>query len=92
MILLDSDAVIKTGKQNPELKELLFSMGSPALAVTIVTRAEVLRGAVNKEHLQSLRKALRAFHLVDVNEIASRLFTSLFEQYVLSHGGPSPIR
>lgn len=48
MILCDTDVLIEYLKDNPQISTILETFGDENLAISIVTYAELIRGALNR--------------------------------------------
>jgi tRNA(fMet)-specific endonuclease VapC len=94
MIVLDSDIVtLLSYPGNEKLKERIAAQASEELAITIITRMEILRGrfdsivkAANEGELlkamarfRASREFLDAFRLLDVNEDAAEHFKQILK-------------
>ena len=75
---------------NKDAAELLLKITKFELAITVITKAEIIQGARNKEHQIKLTKAINDLLLIDLNIKISIEFTRLFEKYYLSHSCTIP--
>ena len=90
IIILDTDFLIELLNGNSETAEFLLGITNQILAITVITRAEIIQGARNKEHQTKLTKAIDDLLLIDLNTNISNEFTHLFAKYYLSHSCTIP--
>ncbi len=86
MIILDTNIIIELLKGNKETKELLEGINEKNFAISIITNMELYYGAINKRELNKIRKFLKSFDLLLINEEISRIALDLIEKYSKSHG------
>lgn len=90
IIILDTDFLIEFLNGNEAAKKLLIEISDSLLAITIISRAEIIQGAKNKEHQSKLTKAIDDLMTLDINTNISNQFTHLFAKYYLSHACTIP--
>lgn len=86
VVLCDTNILIELSKSNIEVVEELRSIGSANIAVSSVSAGELIVGALNKNDLNKIKKALAAIQVVYLNEVISLKSLELLEAYSLSHG------
>jgi predicted nucleic acid-binding protein len=85
MIILDTDVIIELFKNNPKIKEKIAGFNLDELAISVITAAEILHGAINKTELARINKHLALYRILDVNEEISVICINLMKKYCLSH-------
>lgn len=86
MILFDTDVLIDVSREVPEAEAVLAraeAEGRPAISV--VTRMELAVGCRDNRELASVRRFLRRFDVVQINERVSARAAALVEAHWLSH-------
>jgi len=87
MILIDSNILIWLSRGNDEAAEWVERNRSiNELAISAVTKMELLIGCRDKRHLKETIGFLENYYLLEINEAISKLSVQLVEQYFLSHG------
>ncbi len=86
MIILDTNIIIELLKGNKETKELLEGINEEDFAISIITSMELYYGAINKRELNKIKKFLKSFDLLLINEEISKIALDLIEKYSKSHG------
>ena len=86
MIILDTNIIIELFKGNVETKELLKNIDEEEFAISIITSMELYYGAINKRELNKIKKFLKSFNLLTINEEISKIALDLIEKYSKSHG------
>ena len=86
MILCDTDILIEFYKNNSAIVEELRAIGQSALAVSVITQAELYFGALNKPELFRIRRHLGLIQRYPLDTVISERFIDLMETYSLSHG------
>ena len=85
MIILDTNIIIELFKGNAETKELLENINEENFAISIITSMELYYGAINKRELNKIKKFLKSFSLLLINEEISKIALELIEKYSKSH-------
>jgi predicted nucleic acid-binding protein len=86
-ILIDTDVLIDAGRGVSEAVERLKKHEQQSiLAISVITRLELIVGCRNKQELQKLDKFLRRFTVVKLEASASDIVVELITAYRLSHG------
>ncbi|MDR2041316.1 MAG: type II toxin-antitoxin system VapC family toxin [Tannerella sp.] len=86
MILCDTNILIESYRNNRQIIEFLDAIHFENVAISDVTRAELLVGARNKHELQTYIKELRQLTQYSICSAISTFSIELLEAYYLSHG------
>ena len=85
MILCDTDILIEFYKGNQvTVKELRF-IGLTNIAVSVVTKAELLYGAQDRKEFDLINRHLNQCCCLHITDDISTLFIELMRRYALSH-------
>ncbi|MBC8085015.1 MAG: type II toxin-antitoxin system VapC family toxin [Hymenobacter sp.] len=91
LILVDSDVLIDVLRQIPVGVEALVAAKAQApLAISIVSRMEVVVGSANSESLQRAEGLLRQLEIIWVSDEISRVADGSVTRYSLSHSRRIP--
>ena len=82
--LLDTCIIVDYLRKNKKAALFLSSLEKPLISV--ITAAEVYQGCRNKKELNEVKKALRFFNIIPINEAISQLSLELLEKHTLSFG------
>ncbi len=85
MILCDTNILIEFYKNNTAIIQELRQIGSQNLTISIITRAELYYGALNKNELNRIQKHLDLLQNIPIDQPISEQFIQLMAQYSLSH-------
>jgi tRNA(fMet)-specific endonuclease VapC len=85
MILCDTNILIEFYKNNLVIVNELRKIGVEKISISIITKAELYYGAINKTELLKIQKHLNLLHNSPVDNQISMQFLQLMEQYSLSH-------
>ncbi|MET4083483.1 tRNA(fMet)-specific endonuclease VapC [Pedobacter sp. UYP30] len=85
MILCDTNILIEIYRGNTFIIEIVKQIGQENIAVSDVTRAELLYGARNLKELQTIRKDLNKLTVLPIQSSISSLAIELVVKYALSH-------
>lgn len=85
IVLCDTNILVELSKLNHDIIRELKFIGATNIAVSGVTAAEFIFGALNKSELNKILKALNAIRVIHVNEAISELAVELVKNYALSH-------
>jgi hypothetical protein len=85
MILCDTNILIEFYKSNADVIQELHQIGSHQLAISVITRAELYYGAINKNELSRIQKNLDLIQNIPIDQTISEKFIQLMTQYSLSH-------
>jgi tRNA(fMet)-specific endonuclease VapC len=86
MILTDTCVLIEYLKEYPEVKKEFNGIGFENIMLNSIIVMEVIVGARNKVELNSIKKRLNKFHVLEINQSVMDDAGSLLETYCLSHG------
>jgi predicted nucleic acid-binding protein len=85
MILVDTNILIEIYRDNQSIIEKVRSIGQENIAVSVITSAELMYGARNKNELQTILKDLKKISVLNLDTEISIKFGQLIEKYALSH-------
>lgn len=85
MILCDTDVLIEFYKGNPATVQELQVIGQANIAVSVITKAELLYGAKDKKEFALIDSNLSQCACYQVTAEISGLFVQLMRDYALSH-------
>lgn len=87
MIIVDTDILIDAARCIGDAVNCLQKIeDTSSLAISAVTRMELIIGCRNKKELKSLEHFLQRFEIISLNEHISDTATDLLKTYRLSHG------
>lgn len=85
--IIDTDILIDVGRGVGEAISFLEELETNSqLAISAVTKMELIVGCRNKTELRDLEKFVDRFQLIKIGEAISDQAASLLHQYRLSHG------
>ncbi len=85
VILCDTDVMIEFYKGNPQVINEFKHIGQQYIAISIVTAAELIYGALNKKELQKINKDIQHLIVYDIDKGICDSFLEMMNTYVLSH-------
>jgi predicted nucleic acid-binding protein len=86
-VIVDTDILIDAGMEIEQAVNCLKHHEQQAqLAVSIITKMELVVGCRNKNELRETEKFLQRFEVLAVNETISEKADELLREYRLSHG------
>lgn len=85
MILCDTNILIEVFRGKGLIINEVVKIGEQNIAISDVTRAELLFGARNKEELKIIKKDINKLTCIPINSEISNLSVQLVEKYSLSH-------
>ena len=85
MLLCDTNIFIEIYRRNTTISAELEKIGFRNIAVSDITRGELLYGAMNKEERRMICYDLSRLIMWHINEKISASAVNLIEQYCLSH-------
>jgi hypothetical protein len=86
-ILVDTDILIDAGRNLPDAVSFLENAeNNSPLAISVVTKMELIVGCRNKTEMRSVEQFLERFNLIRLNESISDVSIDLLRRYRLSHG------
>jgi predicted nucleic acid-binding protein len=87
LTIIDTDILVDFIRTDQKASSFLKTLEqSSILAISSITRMELIVGCRNKAELRDLNKLLSRFDILPVNEAISDQTIELLEQYNLSHG------
>ena len=86
MILTDTCVLIEYLKKNAEVTTEINAAGTENIMLNTIIVMELLAGARNKVELNSIKKRLNDFKILDINQSIMDKASSLMETFYLSHG------
>ena len=85
MILCDTDILIEYLKDNSEICSKLEHLGDENLSISIITQAELIRGAFNKTEQAKIKKQIKSITVISLSDSISNQFQRILDLYALSH-------
>ena len=85
-IICDTNIFIKLFSGDPIIIAELSKIGNSRLLMPSISAMELFIGMQNKTELQQMRKKIKHFSIIHLNEAASQKSTELIADYRLSHG------
>lgn len=87
MLVIDSDILIDAARNDATATRFLAAASSEnSLAISSITRLELLAGCRNRSEWDATERALDAFTSLPLTESISATALDLFRRYRLSHG------
>jgi predicted nucleic acid-binding protein len=84
-ILCDTNILIEFYKNNSEVLWQLNQIGARNLAISVITKTELLYGAETTEELTTLEQSLAFCYCYPIDSRVSILFSEFMESYALSY-------
>ena len=85
IVLCDTNILVELSKRNHEIIHELKVIGSANIAVSAITAGEFIFGALNKQELTKILKALNAIRIIHLDVAVSEFAVALVKSYALSH-------
>lgn len=85
MILCDTNIVIHYFNDHPQTVDAWNAIGKANILLPVITILQLYRGMNNKIELAQMRRKIRYYDIIHLNEAASRQATELLENFKLSH-------
>jgi predicted nucleic acid-binding protein len=86
-LIVDTDILIDVSREIPiGINRLQLEANNSTLAISTITQMELIVGCRNKTELQNLKKFLRRYVIIKVNELITDKAIELLSKYRLSHG------
>ena len=85
MILLDTNILIDYFRGKQPAIDFINKHPKENLAITSIIVMELYKGSLNKLEFDKIKKTLKGFLIIDLNETVSQLALRLSERYALSH-------
>lgn len=85
LVLCDTNILIELSKENSIIVKELQDIGISNIVISSITAGEFIFGALNKDDLVKIKKALNAVLLIQTTEAISIKALEPLESYSLSH-------
>jgi predicted nucleic acid-binding protein len=86
MVLCDTNIFINAFNGRQATIDRLQEIGLEQIALSVITIMELYQGMGNKVELAQMKKRIRYYDVVEIDNVTSRLATTLIENFKLSHG------
>lgn len=87
LTIVDSDILINVARGDAEAINCLLQLEKTSvLAVSVVTKLELIVGCRNKTELKDLDKFFKRFQILKITDQISDIAVDLLKRYFLSHG------
>jgi predicted nucleic acid-binding protein len=86
MILCDTNVFIHAFNDNKSTIAQLNLIGNENIAISVITLMEFYQGMGNKTELARMKKAMRYYDVVQIDNAISEIAIELIEKFNLSHG------
>ena len=86
MILTDTCVLIDYFREVPEVTKIIKNTGIKNIVLNSIIVMEILAGARDKVELNSIKKRLNKFQILEINQQIMDDASSLTENFCLSHG------
>ena len=86
MILCDTNILISAFNGRKDTIEALEYIGLENVILSAITVMELYQGMANKVELAQMKRKIRYYDVLDIDNDTSKLATNLMENYRLSHG------
>lgn len=88
LLIVDTDILIDVGRNVEIAVERLITeeQHAPSLAISVITKMELIVGCRNKKELKVLDGFLQRFKLINLDERIAEQAVELLRKYRLSHG------
>ena len=85
IVLCDTNILIELTKGNPAIIQELKTIGLNNITISSISACEFMFGALNKQEMARIKRALKQIQTIHTNETISQIATDLVEQFALSH-------
>ncbi len=85
LVLCDTDIIIEFYKDNQVISEALQQIKVENIAISSITAAELIYGALNKKELKQICKDIDSLKVISINQVINLKFIELMKKYSLSH-------
>ena len=85
LVLCDTDIIIEFYKGNSLIAKNLELIGVENIAISSITAAELIYGALNKNELNQICRDIESLNIISINEKINNKFLELMKKYCLSH-------
>jgi predicted nucleic acid-binding protein len=86
MILCDTNIFIHAFNGRTDTIDQLKKIGLPDIVLSSITVMELLQGMSNKNELAQMKKKIKYYDIVQIDESISQKSIDYIEKYKLSHG------
>ena len=86
MVLCDTNIFINAFNGRQATIDRLQEIGLEQIALSVITIMELYQGMGNKVELAQMKKRIRYYDVVEIDNATSGLATTLIENFKLSHG------
>ena len=86
VVIIDTDVLVEFLRGSAETIKALKAIKPENLAISSITRMELLVGALNNAELRKIEKSLNAIREIPVSEAISTRAVNLIKKYAKSHG------
>jgi predicted nucleic acid-binding protein len=87
LVIIDTDVLIDVSHNNDKAISYLENLETDyQLAISSITKMELMVGCRNKQESVVLDRFLKRFQVIKLNESISNLAVDLLREYRLSHG------
>jgi tRNA(fMet)-specific endonuclease VapC len=90
IVLCDSNVIIDLLNGDADARDQLREIGTPNIAISVITLSEVLYGARSKVEFVQIRQLLEQFNILPLDDDVSRIFYGLIVNYTMSHRAGIP--
>lgn len=86
MVLCDTNIFISAFNGRPDTIDQLKKIGLTEIALSAVTVMELFQGMGDKKELAVMKRKIRFYDVVQIDEVISQKAIEFIEMYKLSHG------
>jgi len=86
MVLCDTNIFIHAFNGNEETIDSLKGIGFENIVLSSITVMELYQGMGNKKELEMMKKRIKYYDVIEIDERVSKLSEELIEKFALSHG------
>ncbi|MEQ6118373.1 PIN domain-containing protein [Reichenbachiella sp. MALMAid0571] len=84
LVLCDTNILIEFYRENPEILKSLKLIGQENIAISIVSSAELIYGAINKRELNQIKKDISHLIEIDIDKGICEVFIELIKVFFKS--------
>ena len=81
LVLCDTDIIIEFYKGNELIASKLEDIGVANIAISSITAAELIFGALNKKELKQISKDIESLNIIKINHNINDTFLELMKKY-----------
>lgn len=86
MVLCGTNILINVFNGRPDTITRLESIGLDHIVLSAITVMELYQGARNKVELAQLKRKIKYFDIIELDNASSKTATAIMEKFRLSHG------